>query len=181
MPSEQEYYEGYYEDKKDEIADKRKKKYETDPDYRQKVIDRSRQYREQQRQSRPRARIPKHAKSKKHKTGDGGTIDLYSVGSFALGVGRSVQCINHWEREGILPRTPYRQKQGSADNPRWFRFFTREMAAAVRVVVGDKGRLDPPIIPEEIQAKIAALWKEQGVPVDCEDGLAAALQETTTR
>jgi len=179
MPNEQEYYEGYYEEKKDDIAAKRKEKYENDSDYRQKVIDRSRKYREEQRQSRPRARIPKHAKSKRYETGDGGTIDLFSVGSFALGVGRSVQCINHWEREGILPRTPYRQKQGSEENPRWFRYYTREMAAAVRKVVGEKGRLDPPIIPDKIRKKIVALWKKQGVPVGCEDGLAAALQETT--
>lgn len=178
MPNE--YYEGYYEEHKDDIAAKRKERYEKDPEYRKKVRERSRKYRERQRQARPRARIPKHSKSKTYKTGDGGEVELFSVGSFALGVGRSVQCINHWEREGILPKTPYRQKQGSDDNPRWFRFFTREMALAVRKVVGEKGRLEPPIIPSKIRKKIERRWKKSGVPVSCDDGLDAALEQTKT-
>jgi len=181
MPDEQEYYQKYYDEKKDDIAEERKSRYDNDPEYRQKVIDRSRQYRDNQRQARPRARIPKHAKARLCTAGDGGRVELFSVGNFALGVGRSVQCINHWEREGILPRTPYRQKQGSADNPRWFRFFTRGMVMAVREVVGDKGRLEPPIIPEELHKKIKAKWKKLGVPVDCKKGLKAALKETKTR
>ena len=49
----------------------------------------------------------------------------------------------------------------------------------MRSVVGEKGRLDPPIIPDEIRAKIKALWKKQGVPVDCKGGLAMALKKTT--
>ena len=180
MPEEKDYYETYYGENADKIAKKRKEKYEEDPEYREKVLDRSRNYRENQRQSRPKARIPKHAKSKKYEIGDGSTIELFSVGSFALGVGRSVQCINHWEREGILPKTPYLQKQGSDENPRFFRFFTRGMAAAVRAVIGDKGRLDPPIIPKKIRSKIKARWKKQGIPVDCKGGLAESLKQMMT-
>lgn len=179
MPNREGYYEEYYGDNAKIIAEKRKERYENDPEYRQKVLDRSRKHREDQRASMSRARIPRHAKSKKYKIGDGTEINLFTVGSFALGIGRSVQCVNHWERQCILPITPYRQAtKGGNGQTRYFRYFTRGMAEAVREVVGDKGRLDPPIIPEKLKAKIKILWEEQGVPVDCDGGLEAALEQT---
>lgn len=173
------YYDEYYDDNAEEIAKKRKERYESDPVYRQKVLDRSRKHREEQRAVRPQARIPRYAKSKKRKIGDGTEIDLFTVGLFAFGIGRSVQCVNHWEGQGILPTTPYRQAtKGGNGKERHFRYFTRCMAEAVREVVGDKWRLDPPIIPERLSAAITGLWRALGVPVDCTDGLEAALRLT---
>ena len=163
------YFKSWYEENKDDLADKRKERYENDPEYRKKVIEQSRKYRKSNRDA-PRVRLPRHQQPKEFELPDGSEIKLYSVGAFALFIRRSVQSINHWQREGMLPMTPYRQ--GS----RGFRLYTKGMMDVVKEFVGDKRRLYP--VDPEMGNKIKADWEALGVPVDCEDGLEAALEQT---
>lgn len=173
-----EYYADWYQQNKDRISKKRKRAYKEDPDYREKVLSQSAEHRERQR-STSRVKVPRHQVPKKYKTGDGGEIVLYSIGFFAMFISRSVQSINEWEKDdpekdkpAILPKTPYIQ------GTRRFRFYTREMMEAVKEHVGTKRRLYP--VDPEMYDKIAEAWRASGVPVDCEDGIKAALKRTKT-
>jgi hypothetical protein len=163
------YYAYWYQQNKDRISDKRKRAYNEDPDYKEKVLSQSAEHRERQR-AESRVKIPRHQVPKKYKTGDGGKVVLFSIGFFAMFISRSVQSINEWERNGILPRTPYIQ------GTRRFRFYTQAMMEAVKEHVGTKRRLYP--VDPEMYDKIASAWKESGVPVGCEDGMKVALKKT---
>lgn len=174
------YYADWYQQNKERISDKRKDAYHKDPDYRERVLAQSAEHRERQR-SVPRVKVPRHQVPKKYKTGDGGEVVLYSIGFFAMFISRSVQSINEWEKEkaanepggprpALLPPTPYIQ------GTRRFRFYTQAMMEAVKEMVGTKRRLYP--VDPEMYDKIAAAWEASGVPVGCEDGMEAALEQT---
>lgn len=165
------YYAEWYQANKGRISKKRKRAYSEDPEYREKVLSQSAEHRERQR-SAPRVKVPRHQVPKRYKTGDGGEIVLYSIGFFAMFITRSVQSINEWERNGILPRTPYVQ------GTRRFRFYTQAMMEAVKEHVGTKRRLYP--VDPEMHDKIVAAWEASGVPVGCEDGFKTALEQTKT-
>lgn len=163
------YFKSWYDENKDELAAKRKQRYEDDPEYRQQVVDQSRKYRKGNRDA-PRVRLPRHQVPKEHALPDGSVIKLYSVGAFALYVRRSVQSINHWQREGLLPMTPYRAGK------RGFRLYTKEMMDVVREIVGDKRRIFP--VDPNMGSRIKESWAGVGVPVDCTGGLEEALEQT---
>jgi len=164
-----EYYADWYQQNRDRISKKRKRSYSDDPDYREKVLSQSAEHRERQR-SAPRVKVPRHQVPKRYKTGDGGEVVLYSIGFFAMFISRSVQSINEWERNGILPKTPYIQ------GTRRFRFYTQAMMEEVKEHVGTKRRLYP--VDPEMYDKIVAAWEKSGVPVGCEDGMKVALEKT---
>jgi len=166
------YYAEWYQANRDRISKKRKRAYREDPSYREKVLSQSAEHRERQRSS-PRVKVPRHQVPKEYKTGDGGSVVLYSIGFFAMFIGRSVQSINEWEKNGHLPKTPY--IQGS----RRFRFYTHPMMDAVRKMVGSKRRLYP--VDPEMAHKIENAWRESGVPVECEKGMKVALKKTNSK
>lgn len=171
MPNRPGYYAEWYEQNKEKLAEKRKKRYEEDPEYKQKVLDQSASYREKNRKE-PRVKLPRHRKPKSYTLSDGTEIQMFSVGAFAMYIGRSVQSVNHWEREGLLPKTPYRR------GARGFRLYSVPMMEVVKEVVGDRARLFP--VDPEMGNKIRQKWEAAGVPVECKDGLEAALKLTTT-
>lgn len=149
-----EYFREYYSTNRGSINDKRKQRYHSDPAYRERVLESSRKYRDKNRVV-PKIRMPRFANPMVKKTGDGGEIQLFSVGAFGAFLSRSVQAISHWEKGGVLPPTPYRDSRGH-------RHYTTAMMAVVKEVVGDRRRLFP---VEGIYERIEAGWKELGVPV----------------
>ena len=171
MPNRPGYYAEWYEQNKDKLAEDRKQRYEDDPEYRQKVLDQSASYREKTRKE-PRVKLPRHRKPKSYALPDGTKIQMFSVGAFAMYIGRSVQSVNHWEREDLLPKTPYRRGK------RGFQLYSIVMMDAVKEIIGDRQRLFP--VDPEMGEKIRQLWEAAGVPTGCTDGLEAALKLTTT-
>jgi hypothetical protein len=171
MPNKPGYYEKWYEENKDEVADRRKSRYENDPGYRKKVLERSANYRERQR-TVTQVRISRHQKPRMFKL-NGRDVALYSIGAFAGYINRSVQSINHWEKKGLLPRTPYRVGE------RGFRFYSAEMMEVVRRIIGNKRRLFP--VDKKMGSAIRDAWEKLGVPLDCNDGMDAALQQSEFR
>ncbi len=170
MPNKDGYYQKYYEDNKDDINDKRRKRYESDDDYRKRVLKHSQTYRDKKR-GRPKVRMPRINQVKTCQAGDGGEVQLFSVGAFATFVQRSVQSISHWEKQGLLPPTPFRDTRGH-------RLYTRSMIEAVRDEVGGKRRLFP--ADPEMSDRIMAAWVESGVPVGTEGDLDYVLAKTRT-
>lgn len=165
MPNKPGYYEKWYEKNREDVAERRKDRYENDPEYREKVLERSAQYRERQREV-TQVRVPRHQKPRMFDM-DGGEVALYSIGAFASYINRSVQSINHWESNGLLPRTPYRVGK------RGFRYYSAEMMEVVRRIVGNKRRLFP--VDNEMGDAIREAWASLGVPMDCDDGIEKAL------
>jgi hypothetical protein len=168
------YFEEYYERNKADINRKRKKRYHTDPAYRDRVLKASQDYRENKRKEQaPRTRVPRYQIPRVFEV-KGGTISLLSVGFFALRLGRSVQSINHWEKtepHPLLPVTPYRDSRG-------FRYYTVEMMDVVKKVIGGKRRLFP--VDREMFYEIKEGWKELGVPVN-HKRLESALKATVVK
>jgi hypothetical protein len=162
------YYEEWYEKNKDELAARRKERYESDPEYRQRVLGASAAYRERQR-SISRVRVPRHQKPRLFRLGDQ-MVPLFSIGAFAGYVNRAIQSINHWEKNGLLPRTPYRVGK------RGFRYYSAGMMEVVRQVVGNKKRLFP--VDAKMYSRILEGWQVIGVPVGCDDGIEAAMAKT---
>lgn len=166
------YYKQWYEQHREEISKKRKRIYEEDEDYRKKVLSDSAKYREKMREI-PRIRVARHHIPREYPTGDGGKIVLFSIGVMAIYIQRSVQSIGQWERNGVIPQTPYRSGM------RGFRFYTAEMMDAIKSIIGNKRRLYP--VDDEMTNLIRQKWIDAGVPVDCEGGLEEAVRQTKTR
>lgn len=171
MPNKPGYYDEWYQENRKSLSERRKEKYEQDPEYREKILKRSAEYRERQRDV-TQVRIPRHQKPRIFNY-DGVDIPLYSIGAFAGYINRSVQSINHWEKGGLLPRTPYRVGE------RGFRYYSAEMMEVVRRIVGNKRRLFP--VDKEMGDAIWNAWEELGVPMDCDDGIEAALKQSEFR
>jgi hypothetical protein len=166
MAGDSVYWEEYYKDNKKKINRKRKKKYHTDEEYRQSVLQASRDFRARKRKEReeqgPQVRSPRHQTPIKKKIRGGHVVNFWSVGYFALILGRSVQSIGYWEKEKktkspLLPVTPYRDSRG-------FRYYTIEMMTTVKKIVGDKKRMFP--ADRQIYDEIKEAWRKLGVPVD---------------
>jgi hypothetical protein len=168
------YFDKYYEEKKDDINRKRKDRYHNDPDYRKRVLKASRDYRDKKRREQgPRVRMPRHQIPLVRRV-QGGEIQLFSVGFFALRLGRSVQSLNHWEKTEpypLLPVTPYRDERG-------FRYYTIEMMDVVKRVIGKKRRLFP--VDRKMFHQIKKGWAELGVPVN-RKSLESALEGTVLK
>ena len=165
------YFKDWYDGNKDGLAEKRKAKYRGDPEHRAKTIQSSRDYR--RRVAANRVHVPRYSRPLVKKTGSGSKIELYTVGAFAMVVGRSIQAINNWQARGLLPVTPYLRKRGDRE----VRYYTMAMAEAVKEVIGSKRRLLP--ADPKMHGAIIRKWKALGVPVGCTEGLAEALKLTT--
>jgi DNA-binding transcriptional MerR regulator len=169
MPrNDPDYYVEYYEANGDDINQKRRERYDNDPEYRDRVLMASQKYRDANR--RPvTARRPRHAVPVAKDVGCGGQILLWSVGAFATYVRRSVQTISHWEEVGFLPRTPYCDSRGH-------RHYTKEMMVVVSEEVAEKRRLFP--VDEEMRQRIEDGWRALGVPLGETGGMKKALAKT---
>jgi len=152
MPGD--YFKNWYEKNKGDVAKRRKERYDNDPEYRDKVLRRSANYRERQRDV-VTARVPRNQQLRTLTLDNGEEVTLYPIGDFAAFVGRSVQTLNHWISSGIIPNTPY------VYGERKFRFYTREMMEVVKRAVGDKRRLFP--VDESMIKEIKDAWDNLGV------------------
>lgn len=149
------YFQGYYQENKDTILKARRDRYASDPEYREKVLKSSREYRRNQRRE-PRVKTRRYQKPIIKTSADGTEVQLCSVGALAIRLQRSVQAINHWQKKELIPDTPYRDGRG-------FRFYTPAMMDAISVEVGSKRRLFP--VDPDMRERIRQQWAALGVPV----------------
>lgn len=114
-----EYSKAYYRKNREEIAEKKKKRYESDPEYKEEILERARERRHRialEREER-RKKEPKKDPMTPHvfALNVGGIdrkLNMYTAGQLALLVGRKTQTIRLWERNGILPEALYRSMAG---------------------------------------------------------------------
>lgn len=155
MEAETSYYKSWYRENRERIAERRRRAYREDAEYREKVLERSR-----------RNRRTRQRTGRKVRCFDAGDrrVCLITARHFAELVGRGYQTINLWQRQGRLPRTPFVARSG-------IRYYTPSMAEVVRgaIAVG-------PMSHEEFYEVVLAGWRGAGIPVDCED-VGCALKE----
>lgn len=162
MGSNTGYFQGYWAVKGNEILAERRRRYETDPAYKAKVLAASRDYRERKRKGR--VKVPRFMRPSVVVV-RGVETSAFSIGAFAKFIGRSIQALNQWQDHGILPETPFRDRRG-------FRLYTASQMDAVATVIGDRKRLYP--VNPEWPLQIRAAWTAAGIPVDGDPDLTVA-------
>ena len=171
--SRSDYFKGYYEENRERINGNRQSRYHTDPAYRQRVLESSQRYREKNYTPPDPTRIRRSTRldPTPMKIGSGEEVEFYRVSVLAMAVKRSVQSITHWETNGVLPATPYKDNRGH-------RFYTPEMIRVVKEVVGvlaeDHARILPELGSYEL---IMERWVNLGVPMNAQS-MKTALKKT---
>lgn len=165
-------YKSWYADNRVGLSEKRREKYQNDPEYKQKVLAQNRSYREKkaaEQSASPRSRIrtTKHRKPvalEVEINGETTLKQLFHVGSFARSIQRSVPTIHQWERLGIIPRTPFvligKTKQE--------RLYTMEMIQAVKNAL-DVRNGQVSVTDKSFYTAVATEWESAGVSLKEKD------------
>ncbi len=110
-----ERYEAWYARNSTALSEKRRALYESDPDYRDRVLEQSRSYRGRLREKKAEGRFKKRLVTYKKKHGknskrrprrfliDGRKEWVYSTAELAARVGRVQTTLRSWLAEGVLP------------------------------------------------------------------------------
>jgi len=132
-------YKAWYTAHAADLAERRRKKYEEDPEYKRKVLEQNRLYRERKAKEesarpKPMIRIPKRRKPVVCMVPINGVLaprQLVHIGEFARTIQRSVSTIHQWERAGVLPKTPFFVSGKGKQE----RLYTAEMIGVVKKVL----------------------------------------------
>lgn len=160
------YFRKWYLLNKDYIAAKRKRRYQTDSEYREKCLENTRRYSAERAEKRKQARLerahdPTPIVRDLTPIGrdisvqlDGQTVKtkVYRVGELQRRLQRSRASITNWLKHGILPRARYATPSG-------FRLYTQEELECIEQTYIDVGM--HAMIPGSIQAfrtLIQARW-----------------------
>lgn len=159
----------WYENNKGNFNEKRRSRYNTDPEYRQRVLEMNRKNREK-RQSERSAEEKARQKAVKVIASpawkefeadevveglpqeDGAAQKFLTIGAVAKATRRSTQTIRLWEKQGLIPETPYR-------NSRDDRLYTPAMVLEILNKVKELKELEPvdhksEIVPVDLKVKM---------------------------
>jgi len=148
-------YKEWWKHQGDAVKQRRRKKYQSDPEYREKQKQWSADYRERQRKRAPKKfrkkqrewaqRYRERSRDDEHQgrrpvivtvETDRGKVALrcWTVGRLASEVGRTVDFIDMLERRAQLPESPLRSEEG-------YRYYTDEMIQGVKRVLRCRRRV----------------------------------------
>jgi hypothetical protein len=114
----------WYQKNKDKLSKSRKNRYKNDREYREKVIARNKQYRKKNSSQSSGSDRPRKTKLIEMTVNQTDVrLPAFHISNLAAKVNRSVPTLYGWERNGILPRTPF--VTGNADKQE--RLYTSEM------------------------------------------------------
>lgn len=143
----------WYEKHSDDWNEKRRSRYDTDPEYRAKVLERNRKHRsakkkEQQLQREEAKTAQKYTNRPGWKTFktviDGVEIETVTIGAYAQVLGVSVQAVRLWERVGVIPPPGAPRASGKQ------RVYTLEEVEKNRKILLSQGRIsEQPEVPNE--------------------------------
>jgi DNA-binding transcriptional MerR regulator len=137
----------WYEENGEALNKSRRNRYQTDPEYRQRVLDANRESREKRRKKEREEKFKERQAQKLRDTdkqsykvvtaGVGeATSRLFSIGAVAKTLGCSVQAVRIWEKRGLLPETPLKNTKGD-------RLYTEEQVTFIHDLFVAKGKVDP--------------------------------------
>lgn len=143
------YAQRYYDTHKDELAEKRRLKYEKDGEYRKACLERAKEYYRQNRDEiRAKSRRVPMAVWKV-----GREEPVYQISALCEALGVKPITVRLWIRENKIPETPLKRNQ--------IRYYTQEMIDVVVDAIPDTFRKDW----GEIYSKISKGWRGLGVMV----------------
>lgn len=157
-----EYQREYYLKNKEELSNKKKDRYRSDPEVRRKAKEASRLYRIKKKAERDRMRAngelpPSRTVGPRKPI----TVDIkgvahfgYTITAMAERIGRSVDTINNWINIGTIPKTPLRSSRGD-------RLYTDGMILAVKLAIQSRGVVGKD--DKDIYKAIADSWMEIGL------------------
>jgi len=140
----------WYAENGKRLNKKRRRRYQDDPEYRERVLEMNRVSRERRRKEQETKRRKERSASKVKtrplpfktvravvETADGkeGEEQLFTIGALARTVGCSVQAIRLWEKQGVLPPTEIRNEKGD-------RLYTAQQVEMIYELMKQQGRLN---------------------------------------
>lgn len=156
------YQRDYYEKRRDDLSQKRKQKYRSDPDARRRAIEASRAYRAKRKQlkeaqrsengSAPSGNRPRPAVT----INIGGlTVKAHTISELSKRIERSRDTINNWINNGTIPKTPFRSKRGD-------RLYSDGMIITIKIAIHARNvvRRDSGVREEILNG-----WRELGVEI----------------
>lgn len=162
-PEEQrEYNKKYYENNRDKLLEKKRKRYREDEEYRNKVnsraVDRQRSRRVTVTRRKRSAKDPKVFQV----SIDGALVDLkmYTLRQLAVALGKSIKTLRAWEDRGILPKALYRDTCGSSGNRLYPEFqFTLILEAYAKALQDDgRKRIDTRVGSTSLPRRLKEIW-----------------------
>lgn len=152
-PDRREYWKDYWSDNRDVILQKRRDKYNNDPEYKQKMKDIRRDNYEKNKVlkvKKPSSEFVVSSVPPVIMEVHGKKIMMFDVEYFAKRIGRSVATVRYWERRGILPKTPFRKGRKC--------LYSDSMIASVYEALSDQG-FPGNVDLEEFSDYVAASWQ----------------------
>ena len=156
-------YSEWYASNKENLAKRRKEKYDSDPEHRANIIARNKESRRKIRElglGKKTERSYKRRPVEMSVEVDGvPTVrEMYYIGTLAIELDVSVPTIRGWEIKGLLPKTPFISTIGS----RVERLYTTEMITAVKDVFSSRGKRVS-VADVDFSAEISSKWGQLGV------------------
>jgi DNA-binding transcriptional MerR regulator len=156
-------FKNWYDANGERLNQKRMQRYQTDPEYREKVLAANKASRDKRRvDTADKRREEKRAirakttarpfKTVNQQVGDS-TQELFTIGALALALGCSIQAIRIWEKEGIIPATPLRSDKGESGD----RLYTQKQIKNIKKILVKKGHVKEDPVRE--RPRIKALFR----------------------
>lgn len=152
-------FKGWYKKNGAKLNSSRRDRYETDPAYKQQVLEANRASRQRKRAERQQERLAER-NAKKKKVGEpwkevemkvnGKLTKFLTIGALASVLGRSKLGVRLLEKQGVIPTTPYRNHQKE-------RLYSPEFILEIRKTLAAKNRLvarKTPGIPESVLCQV---------------------------
>ena len=159
------YFAAYYEVNKEKLAEKRRNRYQNDPEYRERIKEAARERRRRAREEREQLKVEGRLPPPKYKGGIGNPatvllgdkmVPAYSITILADRVGKPLYVVQYWARRGLLPQTPFRSNSGS-------RLYTQQMINAVKRAVNRRDKISTK--DDSFRLEIKAAWRSLGIAV----------------
>ena len=159
------YQREYYLQRKEKLSRRRKDRYRSDPEYREKAKAAARQYREERRRQvahlREIGELPPPIRQRgPRKPVDvevrGEMVKAYTISTLASRINRSSSAINFWTRAGLLPKTPLRSARGE-------RLYTDGMIEVVKTALDKRSAVREK--DKSFAREIRQGWRDLGIAV----------------
>ncbi len=158
------YFRTYYEENREELSDKRRDRYQSDPEYRERAKEAARVYRAKKKAERDRliaeGKIEPASRGGPRKPVEvqvnGRPALAYTITTVANEVGRSVDALNNWAKSGIFPITPLRSAGGD-------RLYTTAMILVLKDAILKRGTVSAK--DESFCEEVLDGWRELGLDV----------------
>lgn len=159
-------WKAWYAGNKDEYLERQREKYHSDPKFRDKAIKRASKSNDRRDEYWKKSEFHRQAVTMEIVVGGKKDVrQLFPISWVAHAVGRQVQLLRHWEKNGTLPQTPYRVRRSGRE----YRFYTAEMMGVVKNVVmaaiGEAGEVKKmgKQTKKKLADQIEAAWSKLGV------------------